>query len=140
MITTEELSLPVPTNATVRGPILAHEGQGLTVSYDCEGINGTVVWTRLVFDDVLALDYRAASSCEADQVTGSGYVARYTDSDWLRHIRSLWNDTVGWQEYQRKQGGDERFSHFRAYFDDAACIEIVAASLRVETGDPAQGG
>jgi hypothetical protein len=131
MTTSERIPLPVPTNATLKGPRLTHEQSTLAVAYDYERSNGTTVWAELVFDEVLALEYRDSACCEPDQVVGSSHLVRYSDSAWLGRIRGLWSAAVGWQEYEQSKGGADRFGHFRLYFDDAACIEVIAAALSI---------
>jgi len=131
MIRSEQIQIPVPTNATLKGPRLTHDENRVTVAYDCERSDGTVVWAELVFDEVLAIEYRTSVCCEGEHVVAPSYIARYTESAWLSRTRELWSASVGWQKYEQSKGGAERFSHYRLYFDDAACIQLIAAALRI---------
>lgn len=128
---TEKIQLPLSTNATKRGPILSLESDSLLIKYDYEEDLGSVRWAELLFKEVLAYEYRQAACCEAEHIIGSEHLASYLNSEWLNKIVSIWKESVGWQEWQQQQGGEHRFKHFRIYFDDAACVDIVAATCSV---------
>lgn len=126
------IPLPRPTSATVNGPKLKFEGSSLVVEYDYEMDTGQIVWTRLIFDGVLAYEYRQASCCEAKNVISSQEVKRYTDSTWLSNLLAIWKQDVGWQKLQQQIGGEKRFNHFGVYFDDSGCLDVIAEYCKVE--------
>ena len=64
----EHIPLPRPTSATVKGPKLQFESPTLIVAYDYERDDGVIEWTRLVFNDVLAYEYRQIACCEAAHI------------------------------------------------------------------------
>jgi len=101
------------------------------VEYDYERDDGSVEWTRVLFSDVLAFEYRDGSSCDAEGIVNPAEIRCLSRSDRLSTILALWQTSVGGGEWQRKQGGAERFKHFTMWFDDAACVDIVAAACQV---------
>jgi len=42
-----------------------------------------------------------------------------------------WQERVGHYEWEEKKGGSGRFQHFTLYFDDAGCIDVIAADVQV---------
>src|SRR5262245_44116832 len=113
------IELPHPTNATREGPVLCFKNGELTVRYDCESNDGTVVWSQLDFSEVLGLSYLHAScGTEGSQVTSSHRIEVYSDSRWLSHALGAWLVAVGNQASQQKLGGATRFRHYHIFFDD----------------------
>ena len=125
------LVLSKATNRTKTGPRLQKDADALVVEYDYENDDGTIEWSHIVFRDVLALEYRDISCCEAGGLVSSTEVRCLSKSDRLSAIVGLWQESVGWQEWQQKQGGVDRFKHFTLYFDDSCCIDVIAASCQV---------
>lgn len=124
-------TLPRPTDRTRLGPrINAHPGS-LEVSYDWEADDGTIEWCSVHFEDVLQVELRADSCCSAGDVAPCRELRVSTDSERLIGVVALWEARVGGHDWQRRQGGRERFRHFSLYFDDSACVDVVAASARV---------
>jgi len=122
----------LPTNTTAVGPRLRFERGKLIVEYDHQSDDGAVVWGRMVFDEVLAFEFHDAITCPADSVIGAREVRRLTESRWLTELLQRWNQAVGWHDFQQRKGGASRFAHFTVYFDDAGCIDVVAASCKSE--------
>lgn len=125
------IALDRPTNRTVTGPRFRKEGPDVVVEYDYQHDDGTVEWERVVFREVLAFEYREASCCRADDITGAREVRCAVRSERLSEVLGRWQEAVGWQEWQQKQGGAGRFKHFSLYFDDAACVDVIAASCQI---------
>lgn len=128
----EHIPLPRPTSATVKGPTVQFEPPTLMVAYDYERDDGVIAWTRLVFNDVLAYAYRQIACCEAEHIIGSKAIQRFRASTWLAGLLTVWQEAVGWQQWQQQQGGAQRFQHFRVFFDDAGCVEVIARSCKIE--------
>jgi hypothetical protein len=128
----EEVTLPIPGSASVQGPKLSYEADKLVVTYDYQQLDGTVVWAKLTFSDVLAVDYRSSVCCNADQVISGNHVLKSSDLPLVEEVRRRWMSAVGWQQHQQDQGGSSRFFQYRMYFDDAACIDVVAGGMRIE--------
>jgi hypothetical protein len=130
-MSTAEISLPYPTNRTVEGPRLQQDRAQLVLKYDCQRDDGSIDWSKVVFAEVLAVQYRQVSCCAAASVIGAREVRCLTQSSWLTEVLGLWNESVGWQDWQKKQGGSARFKHFTVFFDDAGCVDVIAASCLV---------
>lgn len=125
------LTLTKPADRTVDGPRFMHEAQRIVVDYDCERDDGTVDWSQIVFEEVIAFEYREASCCREENIVGPNEVRCLNESELLTDVLNRWKQAVGWQEWQQQQGGAERFKHFTVFFDDACCINAVAASCLV---------
>jgi hypothetical protein len=123
--------LPRPTNRTVTGPHFKKDAEGLEIEYDYEHDDGSLELVRVLFSEMLAFEFRDSSCCDADGIVNAHEVRCLSQSDRLSMIVALWQTSVGWQDWQLKQGGAERFKHFTMYFDDAACIHIVAGACQV---------
>lgn len=127
------LQLALPTSATREGPRFRGEGHRAAVEYDCEKDDGTTEWTTVVFDDVLQFEFRPAPCCTADDVVGATEVRVRTASPRLATVLERWLEAVGWQEWHRKQGGSARYRHYTMFFDDAGCVDVIAASCQPST-------
>ena len=125
--------LPTRTDRTASGPRLTMEASRLVVEYDCEGDDGRVTSGRILFEDLLSFQYWDGSCCPADNVLPPTEVRVLEQSDYLDGVRSRWDEAVGWQEWQKEQGGSRRFRHFTVYFDDAGSLDVVAARCHVDS-------
>src|SRR5215831_10375384 len=70
--------------------------------------------------------------CEAEHIIGYQTLQRFRESKWLASILKVWQEAVGWQQWQQQQGGEKRFQHFRVFFDDAGCVDVIARSCDIE--------
>jgi hypothetical protein len=121
--------LPIPTNRTVTGPKFRNDGNQVVVEYDCERDDGTLEWSQIVFNEVAAFEYRDGTCCREADVFNFREVRVLEESQYLSDVLTRWQTTVGWQEWQQKQGGAARLKHFTVFFDDDGCINVVAAAL-----------
>jgi hypothetical protein len=121
------LQLRVPTNRTVEGPRLEMARGRLVVGYDFEEDDGSIEQARLVFEEVLSFEYRDSACCPAENVLPPTEVRVQDQSGYLDSVRSRWVEAAGWQDWQSQQGGAARFKHFTVYFDDAACLDVIAS-------------
>lgn len=128
---TEHIQLLHSTNRTIDGPRFRHEQNQLVVEYDFQYDDGSVKWSELIFRDVLAVDYRQFACCADESVVDSNEVHSKAESTWLSEVLARWNETVGWLDWQKRQGGASRFRHFSVFFDDAGCINTIATSCEV---------
>jgi len=126
------LRLLIPTDRTASGPKLTMEASRLVVDYDCEGDDGRITSGRILFEELLSFRYWDISCCPAQNVLAATEVRVLEKSDYLDEIKSLWNESVGWQEWQKEQGGSDRFRHFTIYFDDAGSLDVVAARCHID--------
>lgn len=127
-MTANAIQLPQPTNRTAKGPRYRSEGQRIVVEYDYEPDGGSLVWSEVAFDEVLTFSFKQVACCHAADIVSSTEVAQLNDSTLLRDTIARWQESVGWQEWQTKQGGMARFKHFKMFFDEAGCIDVVAAA------------
>lgn len=95
------VQLPQATSRTITGPRLGLIPPRLVLEYDCEQDDGSTIWTRISFSDVLAVDFRQEACCTAEDVEGYNRMVRYQDSDWLAEIRDRWRRYLGRQGERR---------------------------------------
>lgn len=115
------------------------DGDQLIADYDHQDGDGKQVWSRLVFSDVLAVEYRQFAACRAEDITAPTEVQHIDESPWLSNVLDLWRESAGWQDWQRKLGGAKRFKQFTVFFDDAGSINVVATECRITTNVPPPG-
>jgi hypothetical protein len=106
------------------------DGTRASVRYDCVD-EGRVIWTELVFHDLLSLRFRDIAACEATDVLGHDYIVEERSSSELGELVKRWEVFVGWQEYERRRVSTDPFKSYHIFFDDAAALEVVARSLEV---------
>ena len=121
--------LPLPTNRTITGPKFRKDGDQIVVEYDCQRDDGTVEWAQINFGEVLKFEYRQEACCRETDIVASHEVRVLEESQNLSQVLCRWQQSVGWQEWQQRQGSAERFKHFTVFFDDAGCIDVVAAGI-----------
>mgnify|MGYP001810974256 CR=1 FL=1 len=80
----------------------------------------------MTFHEPLYFEWRDVSCCKAEDVLDSASIHEQCDSELLKNVIERWTESVGWQEWQVKKGGADRFRHYFVYFDDAAVIQIIA--------------
>jgi hypothetical protein len=124
----EIFQLPWPTSRTITGPRVYWESPALVVDYDFEQDDGSIEWTRVTFHDVLAFEYRESACCEAADLDAYNQMVRYLDSGWLEEIRRRWREFLG---SQAKEASEQSYAHWRIYFDDAGCIDVIAQSFEI---------
>lgn len=126
------LHVRVPTNRTVEGPRIAMSKGRLVIDYDFENDNGSIQQGRLTFEEVMAFEYFEGPCGPPENVLDSTEVRALDESKYLDPVRSRWDEAFGWQDWQLKLGGANRFKHFTVYFDDAASLNIIASSCQIE--------
>jgi hypothetical protein len=125
------IQLLSPTNRTVEGPWLQQEGDRLIVEYDYQADDGSIEWRKIVFGDILAVEYRQVSCCDDNSVIGAREIRSSAQSPRLAEVVKRWNESVGWQDWHQKQGGASRFKHYTIFFDEAGCVDVIAASCEL---------
>lgn len=133
-MTPTSLPLPIPTNRTVSGPQSKIQDESAIVEYDHEADDGSTSWATITFAEVLEFRSRLAACAAADDILGANEMVCFHDSQLLRETIARWQDSLGWQKWQQDLGGAARFKHYKLYFDDAACFDVVAASYSVKSG------
>jgi len=99
------------------------------IEYDYEQADGSTTFVTLGFIEVLSFEYRQSACLDASDVLPPTEMLCLCQSGRLTTALNLWQTHVGWQEFQAKQGGADRFRHYKVYFDDAGCIDVVASEL-----------
>lgn len=123
--------LPRATNRTRTGPRLSGGLGRVDIAYDCEADDGSIEWVTIRFEDVLQVEMRPDVCCTVHDIVPSGELRAKSDGDRLSAVVGLWDERVGRHECERNKGGSSRFRHFTVYFDDAGCVDVVAASAKV---------
>jgi hypothetical protein len=127
------IKLPRATNRTVTGPKFEADNERIFVDYDYEHDDGTIEWTRVVFNEILTFEYRRDSVCRADDVISPQQVRCLSESNLLREILDPLRQSSIWLDWQKKKGGVERFKHFTMFFDDVGCLNVVGSSCNIGT-------
>jgi hypothetical protein len=123
------VKLTSPTNSTEQGPSIIYEKDNLTVRYDCN--DSAKKWAEVSFAEVLAYQFLQISCCQAEHIIDSKSITVFDDSIFLIQTLKVWEETVGWQDWQKEKGGALRFKHYRFYFDDEGCLDVIAARCKV---------
>src|SRR5437764_7065001 len=120
-----------PTDRTQDGPIWLSHNDELVIDYDYQHDDGSHTWSRLIFRNVLAIEYRQATCCRGEDIISATEIRAVEDSTWLFNVLKLWQESVGWQEWQQKLGGPRRFKHYTAFFDEAGSMNVVASDCNI---------
>lgn len=131
MTSAKQINLAWPTNRTRQGPRLIHQKETLLVEYDYEDDNGESHWSRVTFQRPLLIEYRDIACCRDPAVIESKAVRCLESSPLLAEIMSTWQESVGWQEWQKKNVAS-KISHYTLFFDDAGCLNVVGTECLVE--------
>ena len=105
MKNTEIIPLLRPTDATAEGLRLHIESGRLVLDYDYNHRDGTIRWTRLVFSEALAVEYRQNVCCDAERIQRPHEMERSAKSTWLGQMIRLWTEELGGDEWQKELGG-----------------------------------
>ena len=127
------IPLPLPTNHTQVGPCITHKGNTLTIKYDYENDQGIILWGEVVFEELLYFMFCDISCCHPSDIVSSNHIRKQEKTELLMSVLSRWSETVGWQEWQQKQGGQDRFRHFTIFFDDVGAINVIASKCSVQS-------
>jgi hypothetical protein len=124
------IPLERPTDKTVLGPRFRGDARRWVVEYDYEHDDGSTEWSAVIFEEVLDVEFRQQACCTGEDVVGASAVTCLDESERLSGAKQRWYAAVGWQEWQQQKGGETRFKHFKMFFDDAGCLDVIAAVCR----------
>lgn len=111
--------LPVPSQEFQQGPQILISPGKVTLRWDFEGESGAYEWSSAEFTGVEATTFTAQSSCTLDQARAYDQLVKVEPSDMLASLR----------------GADpKRLRHWRIYFDEVGCLDVVAADFRPPAG------
>jgi hypothetical protein len=127
MHTTQVLELPFPFNANHLEPDLRYGEGGLRLGmlYLEEGRKRSA-WLRFV--KARAFRWRAELYCTSWHVEAFDRVLEVHDSDWVAELLERSNENYGAQFHWILR-------HFIVYIDSFGCLEVIAESVVLETGD-----
>jgi hypothetical protein len=126
MVKNELYDLPRPTSQTITGPILCLHSRKLTIDYDFERDDGIVEWIRVVFKDVLTFEYRQIECCQAEDLDAFNQIVKYPRSDWRKRMVDRSTYFLGVQANEKNA---DTYAHWRMYFDDVGCLDVIARSF-----------
>lgn len=113
-MTTTIWQLPCKSQEFDQGPCVRQDpGDQLTIAYDFEQDSGDYAWEEIVFTGVVAFSFTAARYCTDDQVAAYDKVEAVSGSTWAAGVP---DPPPGLQ-------------HYRIYFDDAGCHEVLATGF-----------
>lgn len=107
--------MPFKSQEFSQGPELLQSLREVRLRLDHETESGDYVWSALVFHDVHAVRFTAHASCTRDQVHAYDRLVRVPRHEWLDAL----------------PGVDSNLQHFRIYFDEFGCYDVVAADFQV---------
>lgn len=84
-----KIELLTPTDRTVDGPRLTYDRGRLILEYDYQQDDGSLEWRQIVFSEVLAVEYREGSCCNADSIIGAREIRVTANSARLARCRIL---------------------------------------------------
>ena len=113
--TREIWHMPHMSQEFERGPEVSLAGGKLTVRYDYETVQGPYAWSGFAFDEVQAFEFVGERLCQEEQFAALDKVVEVTKSSWESRART-----------NVSTGHDARLRHYRIYFDDYGCLEILA--------------
>ena len=123
--------LPLKTNATRHGPIVSADQTVLRLKYDHEDDDGTLGWTEIEFEEVLAYRFNQWVCADVGPDTRYDEMAELDASSWLLEILNKWDRIVGWEKSQIDKGGRSRFRHYIIDFDDVGVFELICSSYQI---------
>ena len=126
-----QIDLPWPTNRTSQGPRIIHQKESLVAEYDYEDDGGQNHWSRVTFQKPLFVEYRDIACCRDPALIESKAVRCLDSSPLLADIVSTWQESVGWQEWQKNNVAN-KIRHYTLYFDGAGCLDVVGVGCLVE--------
>lgn len=106
--------LPCMSQEFDQGPKLRQDpGDQLAIAYDFEQESGEYGWEELIFTGVVGLRFTAARHCSEEQVGAYDKVVAVSGSAWAADVRDA----------------PPGLRHYRVYFDDAGCYEVLATGF-----------
>jgi hypothetical protein len=108
-------SLPAPSQEFMQGPHILISPNKVTLRWDFEDPSGGYEWSSAEFIGVEAASCTASDSCTPDQIRAYDRLVKVEPSDMLPGLK----------------GAATKFlQHFRIYFDEVGCLEVVSEEFR----------
>ncbi|MDP9280603.1 MAG: hypothetical protein M3P38_00720 [Chloroflexota bacterium] len=115
--------LPHASQECEQGPEAHLVDRTLTIRYDFENEAGNYEWASFRFEGVVAVTFVDAELSSPDQIAALDTVLEVEQSDWLEKAKDA-----------RRFGKDQRY-HYRIYFDDYGCYEVLSERFSPSTDD-----
>ena len=128
MNTNDVINLHVRTDRTKEGLKLNFEYPVLFVDYDFEEEDGSVIWVRIKFLNVLAYQFRQEPCCVSDDIDANNILLKLIESKWLIEMRERWSVYFGSQISQSDEGS---YAHWKIFFDNIGCIDVIASEYEI---------
>lgn len=103
--------LPARSRDFIQGPQILISAGTVTLRWDTEAASGHLQWSQARFAGVETVRFTAANSCTPDQVRPYDRLVEIRPSDLLPGRGAV---------------GPKFLQHFRIYFDEAGCLDVVA--------------
>ncbi len=131
------VTLPISTMEATYGPLIIKTERSLTVKYDWPSDENTIIWAEITFANVLAFCYSEEVVCmDAMLSTPAREMVEYADTPWLQETLDIWDNRVGWDEFQRQRGGRSRFKHYVVNFDDHGALQVICSRVEAKLCEP----
>jgi hypothetical protein len=123
---TEQIPLLLSTSSTVVGPVLT-VSPGVVLCYDHVD-QGVAQWLRIEFVCTQAVQLRREPCRIAEDIQSSRSMQSMGNTPWLIEMLARRKDYFGiWYD----PANDEKFRHYRIYFDEGGVVEAVAAGVSI---------
>jgi hypothetical protein len=124
MTATTVWELPHLSQEFIEGPKLRLEpGERLVISYDYEQRGGGYAWEELTFEGMVAFSFTEHRYCTAEQYHAYDELQEVSDSSWIARLRDA----------------PSGVKHYRIYFDDIGCYEVIAMGFTPPAVDTRPG-
>ncbi len=108
----EEWILPCKSQEFMEGPVLKHERSDLRIGYDCESLSGEYFWEDIIFTGVAAFRFTSHKARIPEHLAAYDRLLVAADSEWIASFSS-----------------DSRLRHWRIYFDEIGCYEVLGTGF-----------
>jgi len=105
--------LPCRSQEFREGPVVRLGPATLTLAYDFETETGDYAWEKVHFSGVAAFACTAAAYCNEDQIRAYDRLEVVAGSRWAADLHA--------------EGS--ALQHYRIYFDDVGCYEVLASAF-----------
>ena len=97
-----------------QGPKLRQDpGDQLAIAYEFESDSGAYSWAEIIFTGVVGLRFTAARHCSDEQIGAYDKIEMVSGSTWEAATLDA----------------PPRLGHYRIFFDDVGCYEILATGF-----------
>ena len=108
--------MPFKSQEFSRGPELVQKGGRVQLRLDYETRKGAYAWKTVRFAEVSVIEFTAWQSCTPEQVAAYDRFVEIEPSEWIACLSGL----------------PDGVHHFRVFFDDIGCYDVVAKKLDVD--------